>query len=43
MAEDLKKQFPGLTVTSDSKYGIVLGQIIKKIGYIPTLLEFGIL
>jgi hypothetical protein len=43
MVEDLQRQFPDLTINSDSKYGIVLGQIIKKIGYIPALLEFGIL
>ena len=43
MVEDLKRQFPDLTVNSDSKYGIVLGNILKQISYIPTLLEFGIL
>lgn len=43
MIKDLTTQFPALTVNADSKYSIVLNQIIGKIGFIPTLVRFGVI
>lgn len=43
MVEDLVKQFPDVTVNSESKYSIVLSQIINQSGYVPYLLKFGLL
>jgi hypothetical protein len=43
MAEDLVKKFPEFAVNSDSKYSIVLGDIIKQISYVPTLIKLGFL
>lgn len=43
MIKDLVEKFPGLTVNSDSKYSLVLGEIIKHIGYVPTLIKLGFL
>jgi hypothetical protein len=43
MTEDLVKRFPELAVNSDSKYSIVLDDIIKQIIYVPTLIKVGVL
>ncbi len=40
IVEDLLDQFPGLTQTSNSKYGIVLTQLMREIPSIPALFRF---
>jgi hypothetical protein len=37
IVKDLQDHFPGLTKTSDSKYGIVLAQLMREIPLIPAL------
>jgi len=37
MVQDLREHFPGLTQTSNSKYGIVLTQLMRKLPVIPAL------
>jgi hypothetical protein len=37
IVEDLLRHFPGLTQTTNSKYGIVLSQLIEQIPLIPVL------
>jgi len=41
--KDLEQHFPGLTENSDSKYSIVLDQLMRKIPLIPALLRFQLL
>jgi len=43
MIKDLVEHFPGLTVNSDSKYSIVLNQLINQMAFIPTLMKLGII
>jgi hypothetical protein len=43
MIKDLVEHFPALTVNSESKYSIVLGQLIKQMGFVPTLMKLGII
>jgi hypothetical protein len=43
MLQDLQDHFPDLTVNSDSKYGIILGDLMQQIRAIPFLLKYGIL
>ena len=40
---DLKAQFPDLTQTTNSKYGIVMGQLIEQIPLIPALFVFQVI
>lgn len=43
MIKDLVEHFPALTVNSDSKYSIVLDQLINRMAFIPTLMKLGII
>ena len=39
---DLQAHFPALTQNSDSKYSIVLDQLMAQISWIPTLIQLGL-
>jgi hypothetical protein len=41
--DDLKQHFPNLTVNSDSKYTVVLDQLMHQCPLIPLLLRFQLL
>ena len=43
MVKDLKDHFPALTVSSDSKYGIVLEGLIADLPLVPLLAQFDLL
>lgn len=43
LIKDLLNHFPKLTINSDSKYSIVLDQLIKKIPAIPWLLHYNLI
>jgi hypothetical protein len=40
--EDLQRQFPALVQNSDSKYTIVLAQVLDKIPFVPTIMRLGL-
>jgi hypothetical protein len=41
--DDLEQHFPNLTVNSDSKYTVVLDQLMRQCPLIPLLLRFQLL
>lgn len=43
MIKDLVEHFPAVTVNSDSKYSIVLNQLVNQMAFIPTLMKLGII